>query len=129
MMRFEEAYEGWNAKRPTQAQAPSLLGVSERTFRRQIGRYEAEALEGLLDQRLTRASARRAPVDEVMGLVDLYRRHYPGWNVRHFHSFYRRDHGGQRSYTWVKLRLQDAGAVAVTSRHNPATAFSAYSGH
>ena len=45
-------------------------------------------------------------------MVDLYRRHYPGWNVRHLHSFYRRDHGGRRSYTWVKLRLQEAGAVA-----------------
>ena len=46
-----------------------------------------------------------------MGLVDLYRRGYSGWNVKHFHSFYRRDHGVERGYTWVKLRLQQAGEV------------------
>jgi len=111
MLRFEEAYEGWNAKRLTQAQAATLLGMSERTFRRQIGRYEADGMDGLIDQRLAQVSHRRAPVDEVMGLVELYRREYVGWNVKHFHSFYRRDHGGERGYTWVKLRLQEAGAV------------------
>jgi hypothetical protein len=31
---------------------------------------------------------RRARVDEVMALVDLYRRDYEGWNVLHFHSFH-----------------------------------------
>ena len=111
-MRFEEAHEGWNAGRLTQAQAAAVLGVSERTFRRQIGRYEADGMDGLIDQRLAQVSHRRAPVDEVMGLVDLYRREYAGWNVKHFHSFYRREHGGERGYTWVKLRLQEAGEVA-----------------
>lgn len=111
MLRFEEAYEGWNAKRLTQAQAAMLLGVSERTFRRQIDRYEAEGLDGLIDRRLAQVSHRRAPLDEVMGLVELYRREYAGWNVKHFHSFYRREHDGERGYTWVKLRLQEAGAV------------------
>lgn len=110
-MRFEEAHEGWHARRLTQAQAAVLLGVSERTFRRQIARYEAEGMDGLIDQRLAQVSHRRAPVDEVMRLVDLYRREYAGWDVKHFHSFYRRDHGGGRGYTWVKLRLQEAGAV------------------
>lgn len=33
-----------------------------------------------------------------------------GWNVKHFHSRYRRD-GGSRSYTWVKNRLQEKGLV------------------
>ena len=42
----------------------------------------------------------------------LYRERYPGWNVKHFHSFYRREHGGERSYTWVKNALQRAGLVA-----------------
>ena len=42
----------------------------------------------------------------------LYRERYEGWNVKHFHSFYRREHGGRRSYTWVKNTLQRAGLVA-----------------
>ncbi|MBX9849766.1 MAG: hypothetical protein K2X64_10765, partial [Rhodocyclaceae bacterium] len=35
---------------------------------------------------------------------------YTGWNVKHFHSLYKRT-GGTRSYTWVKKRLQEAGLV------------------
>lgn len=34
-----------------------------------------------------------------MAVVDLYRRRYAGWNVRHFYSWYRRRHEGERSYT------------------------------
>jgi len=39
-MRFEEAYEGWNAGRLAQAEAARILGVCERSFRRYMGRYE-----------------------------------------------------------------------------------------
>ena len=109
-MRFEEAYEGWNAGRLTQAEAAQLLGVCERSFRRYLTRYEAEGLEGLLDRRLEQASNRRAPVDEVMALTERYRSRHSGWNVKHFHSWYRRE-GGTRSYTWVKKCLQEAELV------------------
>jgi hypothetical protein len=111
-MRFEEAYTGWQEKRLTQAEAALLLGVCERSFRRHIERYERDGLEGLLDKRLTQLSNKRAPADEVLGLVDLYRQGYLGWNVKHFHHWYRQEHIGQRSYTWVKNQLQQAGVVA-----------------
>ena len=42
----------------------------------------------------------------------LYRERYDGWNVKHFYSFYRHEHAGMRSYTWVKNTLQRAGLVA-----------------
>ena len=45
-----------------------MLGVSDRTFRRYIDRYEEDGLEGLKDRRLSQASNRRAPVDEIMEL-------------------------------------------------------------
>lgn len=109
-MRFEEAYEGWNEGRLTQGEAAQLLGVCERSFRRYVTRFEAEGMDGLIDLRLAQASNRRAPVDEVLALTDLYRNRHRGWNVRHFHSWYRRD-GGARSYSWVKQRLQEAGLV------------------
>lgn len=109
-MRFEEAYEGWNGGRLTQGEAAQLLGVCERSFRRYVRRFEAEGMDGLIDLRLAQASNRRAPVDEVLALTDLYRNRHRGWNVRHFHSWYRRD-GGTRSYSWVKKRLQEAGLV------------------
>ncbi len=43
-MRFEEAYEGWNEGRLTQAEAARILGVCERSFRRYLGRNNQRAL-------------------------------------------------------------------------------------
>ena len=109
-MRFEEAYEGWHAKRLTQAEAASLLGVCERTFRRYLCRYEEEGLDGLGDRRFERESHRKAPLDEVLHLTALYSQRHQGWNAKHFHAWYKRD-GGKRSYTWVKTRLQEGKLI------------------
>lgn len=109
-MRFEELYVGWQERRLSQEEAARVLGVCPRTFRRQISRYEENGLSGLNDKRLTQASHRRAPVDEVMRLTQQYRSRYGGWNVKHFYSWYVRD-GGKRSYTWVKNTLQRQGDV------------------
>ncbi len=110
-MRFEEAYGGWQARRLTQEEAGRLLGVSERTFRRYVERYEEEGMEGLRDKRLTQPSARKAPGAEVQDVVERYRKRHSGWNVKHFYSWYRRG-AGTRSYTWVKATLQQARLVA-----------------
>jgi len=110
-MRFDEAYDGWQIGQITQAEAGRLLGMSERNFRRYVDRYQGEGEAGLLDRRLTQASSRCAPVDEVLRLTNLYDNRYNGWNVKHFYSFYRREHDGKRSYSWVKKELQKAGLV------------------
>lgn len=113
LMLFEDTYSMWTERRLTQAQAAELLGVCERTFRRWVERYradESDGVEALRDRRLSRASHRAAPVDEVMRMVDRYRTRYAGWNVRHFYTRYRRE-GGTRSYNWVRTKLQAAGAV------------------
>lgn len=109
-MRFEEVYFGWSENRLTQEEAARILGVSDRTFRRHINRYEESGIEGLSDKRLTQSSFRRAPIDEVMALLDSYRSSHKGWNTKHFHSWYRKE-GGSRSYTWVKNTLQSGGVV------------------
>ena len=109
-MHFEEILNLWTESRLTQEEAARMLCVSDRTFRRYIDRYHHGGLDGLLDKRLTQASARKAPVDEVMALVERYKSQHQGWNVSHFHSWYRRE-GGTRSYTWVKNQLQTAKAV------------------
>jgi len=109
-MRFEEAYGGWQKGRLSQEEAAEILGVCSRAFRRQIGRYEENGFSGLDDKRLTQASHRRAPVDEVMALGERYKSSYRGWNVKHFYSWYSRE-GGVRSYTWVKNTLQGQGLV------------------
>lgn len=114
-MRFEEAYGDWKRKRLTQEEAARILGVCDRTFRRYIQRFDDGGMEALLDKRISQASHRLAPADEVIALADRYRKRYLGWNACHFHSHYRRD-GGRRSYTWVKMRLQEAGLIKKASR-------------
>jgi len=109
-MRFEEIYGRWHKSRLTQVEAADILGVSERTFRRYIHDYKAHGLEGIMDKRIERVSRRKAPVDEVIRLQDLYRKEYRGWNAKHFHSWYKKE-GGTRSYTWIKNSLQSAGLI------------------
>ena len=109
-MRFKEAYEGCKSGHLTHVEAALLLGVCDRTFRRYMVKYDEGGLEALMDKRLTQASHRCAPVDEVIKLTEQYRSRYSGWNVKHFHTWYRKD-GGSRSYTWVKNCLQEAGLI------------------
>jgi len=113
-MRFDQAWEGWSEGRLSQFEAAQLLGMSERNFRRYCRRFEEDGLDGLIDRRLEQVSHRRAPVDEVMAVQERYRSRYAGWNVKHFHAWYRRE-GGTRSYSWVKSRLQEGGLVAKAS--------------
>ncbi|MGB7971337.1 MAG: ISNCY family transposase [Candidatus Deferrimicrobiaceae bacterium] len=114
-MRFEEAYGGWKRGKLTQEEAARILGVCDRTFRRYTQRFDDGGMEALLDKRISQASHRLAPVDEVVALAERYRKRYRGWNARHFHSHYRRD-GGTRSYTWVKTRLQEARLIEKAPR-------------
>ena len=109
-MTFEYLYRAWKARRVTQAVAAKLLGVSDRTFRRYVRRFESGGPEGLIDKRVLRRSPRRAPLNEVADVVNAYNKQHEGWNVKQFYSWYRGT-GGRRSYNWVRLQLQDAGAV------------------
>ena len=97
-MRFEELYERRHRRELTMVEAAEILGVTERTFRRWSTRYEADGVTGLEDQRIGRASARAAPVDEVLQMVTLYESRYTGWTVKHFHERWQQEHGGTRSY-------------------------------
>ena len=91
----------------SQAEAAEVLGVSERTFRRWRDRYEAEGADGLYDRRLGRLSARRAPVDEVARVLELFDTRYWDFTAKHFHEKLVADHGFKRSYDWLRLNLQD----------------------
>jgi hypothetical protein len=115
-MRFPEAFDGWSQGRLTQAEAALLLGQCERSFRRHIERFEADGLEGLLDKRLSQISKRRASGLEVDQVVALYKSGFAGWNVAHFHSKYKAEFKGLRSYSWLKSVLQGAGVVKASKR-------------
>jgi transposase len=115
-MRFEELYARRQQRILTMAEAGAMLGVTERTFRRWSGRYDAEGPEGLQDRRIGRASARAVPVDDVVAMLALYQTRYTGWTVKHFHERWQTEHGGTRSYSWTKKTLQAAGHVVRAPR-------------
>jgi transposase len=115
-MRFEELYARRQRRDLTMAEAAEMLGVTERTFRRWSGRYDAEGAEGLQDRRIGRVSPRAVPVDEALRMVTLYKTRYTGWTVKHFHERWQQEHGGRRSYTWTKKTLQDARQVSRAPR-------------
>ena len=91
--------------------AAEILGWSPRTLRRWRERYDRHGYDGLFDHRRRTPSPKRAPLAEVERLLRLYRERYVGFNVRHFHAIYRRDHAGRLSYSFVKQALQTAGLV------------------
>ena len=68
-----------------------------------------------IDHRLEQVSQRKAPVDEVMRVTEQYRHRHTGWSAKHFFAWYRRE-GGERSYTWVKSRLQESALVVRAKR-------------
>lgn len=95
----------------TWIRASEIVGISTRSMRRWKERYEEQGYDGLLDRRTGRPSPRRASVHEVQRILGLYREHYQGFNVLHFHQIARRDHQVGYSYTFVKKALQEAGLV------------------
>ena len=96
----------------TWLQAADILGRSPRSIRRLRWRLEHFGYDGLFDRRRQTPSPKRAPVAEVRRLLALYREHYQGFNVRHFHRLARRQHGLTFCYAFVKKALQAAGLVA-----------------
>ncbi len=104
-MQFEQVYTGWEKRSLTQEEAARILGVTDRTFRRYINRYDNEGLEGIYDKRLTQASHRRAPLDEMLDVCNIYKEKYSDFNVRRFYRWYQQEHEGKRSYSWVKVKI------------------------
>jgi hypothetical protein len=96
-MKFEEVYGRSYRGELSQQEAAEVLGISERTFRRWRDRYEVAGADGLYDRRLGRASARRAGVDEVMAVLELFDTRYWDFTAKHFWEKLVADHGFQRS--------------------------------
>ena len=122
LMKFAEVYGRTHRGGLSQAEAAAVLGVSERTFRRWRDRYEAEGADGLYDRRLGRLSARRAPVDEVARVLELFDTRYWDFTAKHFHEKLVADHGFKRSYNWLRLSLQAHGRRRAAPRRGAAPA-------
>ena len=70
----------------------------------------------MYDRRLGRVSARRAPVDEVMRVLELFETRYPDFTAKHFHEKLVCEHGFGLSYNWLRLSLQAHGKIKPASR-------------
>ena len=102
LMKFTEILDRTRSRTLSQLEAASVLGVSERTFRRWRDRFEAEGAEGLYDRRLGRVSARRIPVDTLMEVLELFDTRYWDFTAKHFHEKLAEEHGFTRSYNWLR---------------------------
>ena len=110
-MRFSRLLERTEAKELTQEEACELLGINVRTFQRWAVRYEAEGDDGLVDRRMGRPSARRAPREELERMLGLFRDKYADFTVKHFHEQLQKRHNYVLGYTVTKLALHAAGLV------------------
>lgn len=115
-MRFEELLDRHERGTVTQVEAAEMLGVSERTFRRWQARYRDEGPQGLGDRRIGKPSSRRAAVAELERMLGLYRDHYEGFTVKHFHELAQKRHGYKLGYTVTRLTLQKAGLVTAAAK-------------
>jgi transposase len=116
MQKFRDVLSRWERKELSAMEAGELLGCSERQFRRYRQRYEEDGLDGLVDRRLGKASAKRVPVDEIAWMLDQYRSHHQGWTVKHFHEHLQQQHSFGWGYTWTKTQLHAAGLVERAKR-------------
>ena len=73
-MKFSEYYARTKARKLTQIEAASLLGMSERSFRRYGKRFAADGADGLFDRRLAKVPQNRVGVDTVMKMLALFDR-------------------------------------------------------
>lgn len=115
-MKFEEIYGRTTRRELSHGEAASILGVSERTFRRWRDRFEADGAEGLHDRRLGKISGRRVPVDTVAQLLELFDTRYWDFTAKHFHEQLVEKHGFTQSYNWVRLTLQHHGRTRPAPR-------------
>ena len=112
MMRVREVLMRAVNRELSWIQAADILGCSPRSLRRWKLRFKQSGVSGLVDRRtLGHRSARMVTQQQLEPLLKLYRERYAGFNVRHFCSIARREHGLTWSYSFVRQVLQNAGLV------------------
>jgi len=106
MLKLRDVLSSWESGSLSQLEGAEVLGMSERTFRRCVHRFEAEGDEGLVDRRLGRRSGRAVPDAKAEEVEKLYRERYRGFTAKHFHEHLQRNHSFRWGYTWTKTFLQ-----------------------
>jgi transposase len=111
MLKLKDVLSHWQEGALSQLEAAEVLGMSERTFRRYVERFDTDGEAGLIDRRLGRRSGRAVPDETAFEVERLYRERYDGFTAKHFHEHLRRDHKFRWGYTWTKTFLQDVGLI------------------
>jgi hypothetical protein len=92
--------------------AAEVLGISARQMLRVKNAYLRRGFSYVVDQRYGKPSWNRVPAAEVKEVLSLYRDKYFDFSVRHFHEKLVELCQSQRSYSWVKKILQEAGMIS-----------------
>jgi transposase len=116
MLKLRDVLGRWEASDLSQVEAAELLGMSERTLRRWVRRFEEEGEAGLADRRLGRRSGRAVPDAAMEEVERLYRERYGGFTAKHFHEHLVGQHQFAWGYTWTKSFLQQRGLLAKAPR-------------
>ena len=116
MQKFRDVLSTWESGSISQLEAASILGCSERQFRRWRNRYNEDGEDGLADRRLGKPSGRAIDATEREMMLRLYRDRYHGWTAKHFHDHGVCHHAFSWGYTWTKTQLHTAGLVAKATK-------------
>jgi transposase len=116
MLKLRDVVSRWEGEELSQLEAAELLGMSDRTFRRWVRRFEEDGEEGLMDRRLGRRSGRAVPDAAGLEVERLYRERYAGFTAKHFHEHLVASHGFRWGYTWTKNHLQRSGLLGKAPR-------------
>lgn len=116
MMRFRDVFGRHETGALTELEAAELLGVTDRTFRRWVSRFEEAGEAGLRDRRIGKRSARAVPALVAAKVERLYRERYQDFTAKHFFEHLVEDHGFRWGYTWTKAFLQKRGLLPKAPR-------------
>jgi len=99
-------------------EAASLLGISERHFRRLRDAYLEGGAEAIIDQRRGRPAPNRAPDGMADWVAEQYLSKYFDFTAKHFHEALKRD-GFRYGYTWTKSVLYLRGLLKPAKTRGP----------
>ena len=92
-------------------QAAEILAITPRHMRRIRRGIERYGMSVVMDQRGGRPRRKRIKAGTIALLIRLKRDLYADFSVRHFYEQVTEKHAVQVSYNWLRLMLQEAGAV------------------
>lgn len=118
-MKLQDVILKAMAKKISWIDAAEIAGMSVRNMQRKRQAYQEYGYTGLYDQRRSKRSIHRVPMEMAEKVMELYQANYFDLNVRHFHEKLRSEQGIRLSYSWVKQALQGAGLVKKRRKRGP----------